>query len=119
VKNLAKYVRLYPSRDTSTKGVKVVLNEFIERNGLLEGRISDRGTAFTSQAIKDSCSENGVEHLLVSTRHPRTNGQVQRVNRTVLPVIASAMTDPGHRDWDKKIKLCESYLNCAVNSSTK
>ncbi|KAF4525386.1 hypothetical protein B566_EDAN013237 [Ephemera danica] len=29
------------------------------------------------------------------------------------------MTDPAHRDWDKKIKDCENFPNCAINASTK
>jgi transposase InsO family protein len=29
------------------------------------------------------CQENGIEHRLSKIKHPWTNGQVERVNRTI------------------------------------
>jgi transposase InsO family protein len=29
------------------------------------------------------CAENGIEHRLTKVRHPWTNGQVERMNRTI------------------------------------
>ncbi len=29
------------------------------------------------------CQENGIEHRLTKVRHPWTNGQVERMNRTI------------------------------------
>ncbi|KAL1480319.1 hypothetical protein MTO96_051131 [Rhipicephalus appendiculatus] len=41
-----------------------------------------------------------------------------RVNRTVLPVITTAVKDPEHRDWDANLKYVECSLNNAVSKST-
>jgi transposase InsO family protein len=29
------------------------------------------------------CQENGIEHRLTKIKHPWTNGQVERMNRTI------------------------------------
>ena len=43
---------------------------------------------------------------------------VERINRTILPVIATSMEDPRHKDWDKRIKEVERNLNCMKNKTT-
>ncbi len=54
--------------------------------------LTDNGIQFTNQArhkyashhIFDRvCDENGVEHRLTKVKHPWTNGQVERMNRTI------------------------------------
>ncbi|KAM7284063.1 uncharacterized protein ISCGN_001166 [Ixodes scapularis] len=52
--------------------------------------------------------------VLIDMTLGEANGQVERVNRTVLPVITTAMKDPDHRDWDVKLKHAECSLNNAV-----
>ncbi|KAF4525385.1 hypothetical protein B566_EDAN013236 [Ephemera danica] len=64
---LIKYIRLYPTKDTSARSVKVSLQEFIQRHGLPERWVTDRGTAFTAQTFQSYCSDIGVLHVLVST----------------------------------------------------
>lgn len=46
--------------------------------------ISIRGTAFTAKSIVEFCSQLGVKHSLNSVRHLQANGQVERVNGTLL-----------------------------------
>jgi transposase InsO family protein len=54
--------------------------------------LTDNGIQFTNQArhqyafhhIFDRvCDENGIEHRLTKVKHPWTNGQVERMNRTI------------------------------------
>lgn len=54
--------------------------------------LTDNGIQFTNQArhkyafhhIFDRvCGENGIEHRLTKLKHPWTNGQVERMNRTI------------------------------------
>ncbi|BCH62167.1 hypothetical protein RvVAR0630_pl03090 (plasmid) [Agrobacterium vitis] len=53
---------------------------------------TDNGIQFTNQErYKDAgyhifdrvCDENGIEHRLTKVKHPWTNGQVERMNRTI------------------------------------
>lgn len=56
--------------------------------------LTDNGVQFTYQLLQDKpkrkihvfdqrCRQNGIEHRLTQFRHPWTNGQVERMNRTL------------------------------------
>lgn len=45
--------------------------------------VSDRGTSFTSHVFKRFCINKGIKHVLNSVASPRSNGQVERYNRTI------------------------------------
>ena len=43
----------------------------------------DRGELFRAHAFEYACAQNDVDHRLTKPRHPWTNGQVERMNRTI------------------------------------
>ncbi len=43
----------------------------------------DRGELFWAHAFEYACAENHIDHRLTKPRHPWTNGQVERMNRTL------------------------------------
>ena len=43
----------------------------------------ERGELFLWHAFEFACAELGIEHRLTKPRHPWTNGQVERMNRTI------------------------------------
>jgi len=54
--------------------------------------LTDNGGQFTNQVrhqyafhhiVDRVCDENGIEHRLTKVKHPWTNGQVERMNRTI------------------------------------
>ncbi|KAK8772805.1 hypothetical protein V5799_012661 [Amblyomma americanum] len=118
IDNLTKYVRLFPSRDTSAKSVIKSCEDFTLSHGLPERIITDRGTCFTSKAFEEFCKARGIQHVLNSTRHPRANGQVERVNRTLVPTIMTTMDGNDQREWDIGLKGVEAFLNTSYNKST-
>ncbi|KAK8779234.1 hypothetical protein V5799_019427 [Amblyomma americanum] len=118
IDNLTNYVRLFPSRDTSAKSVIKSCEDFTFSHGLPERIITDRGTCFTSKAFKEFCKARGIQHVLNSTRHPRANGQVERVNRTLVPTIMTTMDGNDQREWDIGLKSVEAFLNTSYNKST-
>ena len=50
--------------------------------------ISNRGTTFTSAEFEDYCQQENIEHIKVTVDLLRANGQVERINRTIIPVLA-------------------------------
>ncbi|MDA9536892.1 transposase, partial [Bradyrhizobium sp. CCBAU 21362] len=47
-------------------------------------RYADGPTArYTTHMFDIRCQENGIEHRLTKIKHPWTNGQVERMNRTI------------------------------------
>src|SRR4051812_22894196 len=43
----------------------------------------ERGELFRAHAFEYACAQNDVDHRLTKPRHPWTNGQVERMNRTI------------------------------------
>jgi transposase InsO family protein len=43
----------------------------------------ERGEPFRAPAFKVACARNDIDHRLTKPRHPWTNGQVERMNRTI------------------------------------
>lgn len=82
-----KFVWLYPTKSTSTAEV---FDRLIQQSTVFgnPGRIiSDRGTAFTSQDFQTYCKDEGIEHSTIVTGVPRGNGQVERINRVLIPLL--------------------------------
>ena len=54
--------------------------------GLTGGEIKEaiaRGALFRAHAFELACARNDIEHRLTKPKHPWTNGQVERMNRTI------------------------------------
>ena len=49
--------------------------------------ISDRGTAFTSADFKNNVQSKKIDHVLIAVATPRANGQVERLNRDITPIL--------------------------------
>lgn len=115
IDNLTKYVKLYAVKNTSTHSLLKVMKIFVLMFGIPRRVITDRGTAYTSRQFEMYCTEQGIKHSLISVRHPQSNGQVERVNGTLVPLLqVSAETEV---TWDKKIAEMECQLNNAVNKT--
>nr|XP_046491899.1 uncharacterized protein LOC124223711 [Neodiprion pinetum] len=129
-----KFTWLYPTKSTDTVEVLDRLTKQAAVFGNPKRIISDRGTAFTSNAFRDYSSltkstfiylihaiyltiEEGVEHSLITTGVPRGNGQVERVNRTLIPLLTK-LTAPNPDDWYKHVEKVQRFLNSTVNRST-
>jgi len=81
--------------------------------------VSDRATCFTSNEFKKFLENNNISHILTAVSSPQANGQVERVNRVIRPIL-SKISDPlDHADWSSKLQMVEYSLNNTVHSSTK
>ena len=54
---------------------------------------SDRGAAFTGKVIEGLCKAYGVQKLRTSSYHAQTNGQVERMNQTLIRMIGKLEED--------------------------
>lgn len=102
IDNLTNNVLLFPAKSTHTQAAIRSLQKFVDQWGLPDRLITDRGTCFTSKAFQDYCQHNGIRHTLNSSRHPQANGQVERINRTLLPMLAIQAQD--QKLWDQKTR---------------
>ncbi|GFT78144.1 transposon Tf2-11 polyprotein [Trichonephila clavipes] len=80
--------------------------------------ISDRGSAFTSKLFNDYCDEENIQHLQITTGVPRGNGHVERIHRTLIPVLAKLSLDDSTK-WYKYVDRLQRILNSTICRSTK
>ncbi|XP_046739476.1 uncharacterized protein LOC124407412 [Diprion similis] len=80
--------------------------------------VYDRGTAFTSQEFQNFLLENNVKHVKIATGSPKANGQVERVNRVLYPMLAKLSDDASGKYWYKVLTDVEFALNNTVQKTT-
>ncbi|GFT57569.1 transposon Tf2-9 polyprotein [Trichonephila clavipes] len=80
--------------------------------------ISDRGSAFTSKLFNDYCDEENIQHLQIAAGVPRGNGQVERIHRTLIPVLTKLSLDDSTK-WYKYVDRLQRILNSTISRSTK
>ncbi|GFT78463.1 retrovirus-related Pol polyprotein from transposon 17.6 [Trichonephila clavipes] len=80
--------------------------------------ISDRGSAFTSKLFNDYCDEENIQHLQIATGIPRGNGQVERIHRTLIPVLTKLSLDDSTK-WYQYVDRLQRILNSTICCSTK
>ena len=78
------------------------LVDLIWRHGLPSRIIHDRAAEFLSEVIQETAHLMGMTQLPTSGGHPRTNGLVERFNRTLKQMLSKLVNKNG-RNWDKML----------------
>lgn len=95
INSFTKFVWLYPTKTTATHEVISKLDVQKQIFGNSKHIVTDKGTTFTSQEFNDYCKTEGIDHLTITTGLPRANGQVERLNRTIIQVLSKlSIEDP-------------------------
>lgn len=111
-----KFTFIRAVRTTKAKYVIEFLKDIFSVHGLPSTIVSDQGSAFTSKNFKLFCQQNNIKHVLNAVATPRANGQVERLNRSILSAL---MTTTLEEDlWDQKVRQVQLALNNTVNKST-
>lgn len=112
----SKFVWLYATKTTSTNEVldRLVKQSFVLGNP--RRIISDQGTAFTSKDFADYCKKEGIEQVLITVGIPRANGQAERVNRILIPLLTK-LANPKREDWHKHLAFVQQCINTTLNRS--
>jgi len=111
-----KFVKLFPTKTTNSNEVIKHLNNYFNYYSRPIRIVSDRGSAFTSVLFKDFMNENNIQLIHIATGTPRANGQVERVNRTIISMITKLA--PTMSQWDKTLIDVEYVVNNSINRST-
>lgn len=118
VDGFSKFVWLYTTKSMRTAEVIDHLGRHATVFGNPRRIISDRGTAFTSGDFQEYCKSENIQHILTTTGIPRANGQVERVNRTLIPLLTK-LSAPKPEEWYKYLNTVQLYLNTTVHRSIK
>lgn len=116
IDSFTKFCWLYPTKSTTAKDAITKLSLQSITFGNPTQIISDRGAAFTSTDFQKYCEDEGILHLKITTGLPRANGQIERMNSIIVPVLAKmSMEDP--TKWYKYVGKVQQILNSTFNRS--
>ncbi|GFU33207.1 transposon Tf2-9 polyprotein [Trichonephila clavipes] len=112
------YLAIYPVKTVPVESALEKLKQQQKTFGNPIRIISDRGSAFTSKLFNDYCDEENIQHLQIATGVPRGNGQVERIHRTLIPVLTKLSLDDSTK-WYKYVDRLQRILNSTISRSTK
>ena len=111
--HFSKYVIAYVVKDqTARTATETLRNGYFGLFGAPAYLVSDQGKAFTGHLITNICELYEVQKLRTLPYHAQTNGQVERMNQTIICMI-------GKLEQDKKAHWSEhlSELLSAYNGT--
>ena len=108
--HFSKYVVAYVVKDQKAATTAHTLRHgYFTLFGVPAYLISDQGKAFVSQIVEDLCKLYGVQKLRTSSYHAQTNGQVERMNQTIIRMIGKLGEDQKAR-WSEHLpELLSAY----------
>ncbi len=96
---------------------RVVDREVVRLHGIPEVIIHDRDVRFTATYWQNLWKERGTEVRFSTAYHPQTDGQTERMNRTVIQIMRTMVEEYGD-EWDECLPMVEMAMNSAKQSST-
>lgn len=117
IDGFSKFVKFFACKTTKANEVVRNLELYFSMYSRPRKIVSDRGSCFTSQFFREFLIKCNVNHVLIATGCPRANGQIERMNRTLTPMLAK-LVDEQNICWDKTLCDVEFYFNNTINRAT-
>ena len=113
----SKWIEAFPLQRTIAPSVaQCVLNGWIARFGCPFTILSDQGPEFSSKLFQSLNKMLQVKKLRTTTYHPRTDGMVERTNRTMIDIMSKYAE--GEPDWDLKLPLVLFAIRTSEHATT-
>ena len=118
VDQFTKWVEAVPLPNQKAEVVaRGMLENFITRMGCPTEIVTDQGANFQSELFTELCNLLEIAKKRTTPYHPSANGQVERMNRTVMQML-SCVTKNDQNTWDEKLPFIMGAIRSTVNSST-
>jgi len=120
VDKLSKMAHFIPTTITvDAPGLaKLMMNNVFKLHGFPVAFISDRDPRFTSAYWQAFIDALGIAPHMSTSFHPETDGQTERMNRTIEEMLRSYINDK-HDNWDELLPYLELAYNNSRQASTK
>ena len=118
--HFSKYVVAYVVKDqTARTATETLRNGYVGLFSAPAYLVSDQGKAFTGHIITHLCDLYGVQKLRTLPYHAQTNGQVERMNQTIIRMMGKLEEDK-KACWSKHLpELLLAYnATCSVKPGT-
>lgn len=116
---LTKYVYMIPYKEgsTATQFAYAFRRHITANHGIPEEIISDRDKLWTSNFWKSLMAQLGVYHKLSTAYHPETNGQTERMNRTIEMYLRTYINEE-QDSWVELLPNAQFAINSAKSETT-
>ena len=116
--HFSKYIVAYVVKDqTARTAAKTLRIGYFGLFGAPAYLVSDQGKAFTGHVIAHLCELYGVQKLRTSPYHAQTNGQVERMNQTIIHMIGKLEEDK-KACWSKHLPELLMAYNATCSTVT-
>lgn len=114
----SRHVELYATKSTTAKEAAVCLMDYIGRYGCPSQVLSDNGTQYVNDIIKELFILMGTEHVLTMAGSKEESGLVERSNKEVLRHLRAIMYHKNIYDnWSIYLPMVQRIINSTVNES--
>ena len=113
----SKWIETFPLKRQTAEDVARCVVQVICRYGVMKSLLTDQGRNFECALTKGVCQLFGVKKLRTTIYHPCCNGQVERVNRSLLELLTHYVGE-NQRDWDQWLSVVTSAYNSGCHSTT-
>ncbi|GFO17739.1 gypsy retrotransposon integrase-like protein 1 [Plakobranchus ocellatus] len=97
-----RFAEAVPLRKIDTESVAEALVDIYSRLGVPEEVLSDQGTQFISDCMKEVCRLLGIKQKTTTPYHPMCNGLVERFNATLKTCLCRLCSEQP-RQWHRYI----------------
>jgi len=111
--DLSHFVELVPSERTDHVVVVHALVDWYKRFGVAETHVSDKGSHFKNKVVAELNDILKTKHHFTTAYFPKSNGTVERVNREIMKVLRSLVSEfkISWNEWASLLPLVQSALN--------
>ena len=111
------YLFAYPTSNQDAKTIaKVLINIMTKHAYLPTTLISDNGTAFMSQVIKEVAGVLGITLKHATTKHAQTIGLLERSHASIRQAV-KIETSERRSLWQKYVSIAVPYYNTSYHTS--
>lgn len=116
VDGFTKFCLLKPLKTLNAQELIPIIRETVTLFGTPSLVVTDRGTNFSSNQIQGLFRDLNIEHHLIATGTPRSNGQVERYVATVINMLCTMCNDSS--DWSSELWKVQQSINTNIQKST-
>ena len=113
----SRFVMTIAMKDQTARTVaKCLVHKVITKYGAPQNVLTDRGTNFLSNLVKEICILFKIKQMRTTAYHPQTDGLVERFNRTLIDMLTCYVVDEPEQ-WERFLPYVTFAYNTAVQST--
>ncbi|CAL9701656.1 unnamed protein product [Knipowitschia caucasica] len=114
----SKFVNLYAlPNQTALTVAQCLFDDYVLLHGVPETVHSDQGRQFEAEIVQSLCSLLGIKKTRTAPYNPKSDGMVERFNRTLIDQLAKSLLSCGG-EWDDYLKHVAFAYNTSVHACT-